>query len=641
MTTTKTLIGTILHIMRYPIKGFCGEEMAKVRLSKHKGLPHDRRWAIRNGSLPKDAMSNWEPCQAFIRMTQHEELPLYQIENADTALYLSHPNGEKITIRHNDIAENNHSENTLLENNTPEKTLSSWFSHKNMSPSHSNNKTAYWDHHDAHISIINTATVKAISNTAGVELDPQRFRGNLLIDTLEPWSELALIGRRITIGDSELEVLRPIDRCKATSVNPATGSTDINIPHLLSSQYGHIFCGVYARIISSGKIQKNDSIYDVSDAPEAITDGVKPATAPAATQWPRLMRLSKRLSESHNTDSFWLEDPLSSVIKHIPPASYLRLHTESPNGPLTRSYTISQHADGGRFLRLSIKRESGKAQFSPWIHSSLQEGDAILASGPFVDPSLAWRPHLNLQKDIVILTAGIGITIATSIVSSLKQANYTSRVSVSHSVRYEKDAALWNEIIHDLNSVDNATACLFITQEKKKADTPDKKYGRVDVSTILKNIARENVQIFLCGPQEFNRAMNTALQEKGIHNNDIHEDVFFSPATPSIRSESVHKKPSLTTSTPITFIHASGEKSIITWHPQDGTLLNAAETNDISITANCRSGACRACLYAIEGEIENLSAPTSPAPKNWAYLCCAAPLSALTIKENIPLEDDD
>jgi ferredoxin-NADP reductase len=253
-----------------------------------------------------------------------------------------------------------------------------------------------------------------------------------------------------------------------------------------------------------------------------------------------------------------------------------------------------------------------------------------------------WRPYLipqNIpqntpQKDILILTAGIGITIATSIVSSIKKASYTSHVSVAHSVQYEKDAALWDEIIHDINNINDATACLFITQEKEKADTQHKKYGRVNIPLITKDLTLDNIQVFLCGPQKFNHAMNQALTEKGIDSSSIHEDIFSSPVAPS---QLTNKKSSLTTPTPITFIHVSGERSTFTWQPQDGTLLNAAEKNNISITANCRSGACRACLYAIEGEVENLSSPASPAPKKWAYLCCAAPLSPLTITERSPI----
>ena len=123
--------------------------------------------------------------------------------------------------------------------------------------------------------------------------------------------------------------------------------------------------------------------------------------------------------------------------------------------------------------------------------------------------------------------------------------------------------------------------------------------------------------------------MHAMLIKKGINSDAIHEDIFYSPQS---FVEPISKKPSMITPIPITFVHASGDISTMVWNPQHGSLLNTAEEHGISISANCRSGACRACLYAIEGEVENLTSPVSPAPKNWAYLCCAAPLSALTIK---------
>ena len=137
------LVGKLLGIMRYPIKGFCGEEIIQTCLNKHHGIAHDRRWAIRNGSIPQDSAHNWQPCQSFVRMTQHEDLPLYNVDHSEDSLYLSHPNGETISIEKNE----NHTQR-----------LSSWFSHIDMGLSKSSDNTAYWDHHDAHISIINIST---------------------------------------------------------------------------------------------------------------------------------------------------------------------------------------------------------------------------------------------------------------------------------------------------------------------------------------------------------------------------------------------------------------------------------------------------------------------------------------------------
>ncbi len=614
------LVGKLLRIMRYPIKGFRGEEIVQTSLNKHHGIPHDRRWAIRNGSIPQDLAHDWQPCKAFVRMTQHEDLPLYNVEYCEKSLYLTHPNGESVSIN----KQVNHKDK-----------LSEWFSHNDAGLSKSNNNTAYWDHNDAHISIINISTVNAMAKTAGIDLDPRRFRGNLLIETENPWIEFSLIGQRICIGSVELEILRPIDRCKATSVNPSTGVSNINIPHFLSSQYGHVFCGVYARVVKAGNIKKGDKLCILSPAPNAIIDGTRTNTAPKPEQWPRFMRLVKRVKESHNVESFWFEDPLANVLGNIEPASYLRLHGQGENGPLIRSYTISKNKSDAGLLRLSIKKESGQAKFSPWIHSSLQVGDTLLASGPFVDPSMTWRPQVMPHKELLIITAGIGITVATSIITSLKNVTYTSKVNIVHSIRYEKDSALWQELVEDVRQLENVTPLLFVTQEHDLTQTAHKKSGRINISNITKNLSLDNIQIFICGPPSFSQSMREALNNKGVSNDVIHQDVFYSPQSigEGIYKKPIDKEPSLTTSMHISFVHASGETSNIIWQPEHGSLLNAAEQNGISITANCRSGACRSCLYRIEGEIENIISPVSLAPKNWAYLCCAAPLSSVTIKE--------
>jgi len=614
-------VGKLLRIMRYPIKGFCGEEIFQTKLKKRHGIAHDRRWAIRNGSIPQDSSHNWQPCQSFVRMTQHEDLPLFNLDHSEDSLYLSHPNGETISIKKN-------------ENHTQK--LSSWFSHTDMALSKSNDNTAYWDHQDAHISIINISTINALSNSSGMAIDPERFRGNLLIDTGEPWSELALVGHRIAIGNAELEILRPIDRCKSTSVNPSTGVSDINIPHLLSSQHGHVFCGIYARVVRSGEISKNDKLFLLSPAPHAINDGSRTTTAPRPEQWPRFMRLVKRVKENHNVESFWFEDPLANVVGDIEPTSYLRLHGQGENGPLIRSYTISKNNNDAGLLRLSIKKETKQAQFSPWIHSNLQVGDTILASGPFVDPSMTWRPQLKSHKELLIITAGIGITVATSIIASLKKYNYSSKVTIAHSIPNEEDSALWEELVAESYLLENVTPLLFLTQTHDLKQTAEKKRGRIRISEITKDLSLDNIQVFLCGPASFNQAMRDALNQKGVSNEVIHQDVFYSSQS---MSEGTYKKPtdkepSLAVSTPISFVHASGETSNIIWQPDHGSLLNTAEQSGISISANCRSGACRTCLYQVEGEIENLITPASPAPKNWAYLCCAAPLSSLRIKLN-------
>ena len=97
---------------------------------------------------------------------------------------------------------------------------------------------------EPHISIINAASVRALSDKTGHDLDPLRFRGNLLIDGVAPWSEFDWIGRTLRIGEAELKVQRRIRRCAATSVDLERGIRDIDVPKALFDHYGHMDCGL-------------------------------------------------------------------------------------------------------------------------------------------------------------------------------------------------------------------------------------------------------------------------------------------------------------------------------------------------------------------------------------------------------------
>lgn len=113
---------------------------------------------------------------------------------------------------------------------------------------------------EPHISLINAASVRDLSETAGKPLDPVRFRGNVLIDGLEPWAEFGWTGQDIRIGEVRLRVERRIGRCAATSVNLATGTRDIDVPKILFEHYGHTDCGLYLDVKSSGRIALGDPV---------------------------------------------------------------------------------------------------------------------------------------------------------------------------------------------------------------------------------------------------------------------------------------------------------------------------------------------------------------------------------------------
>ncbi len=117
------------------------------------------------------------------------------------------------------------------------------------------------DSRSGFLSIINRASVEAIAKLANRKnIDPLRFRGNLLVEGLEPWAEFDLVGQRVRIGEAELEITKRIDRCAATDVDPRAGIRDLRMVALLEQNLAHHDCGVYASVMRSGTIRPGDTL---------------------------------------------------------------------------------------------------------------------------------------------------------------------------------------------------------------------------------------------------------------------------------------------------------------------------------------------------------------------------------------------
>jgi len=71
------------------------------------------------------------------------------------------------------------------------------------------------------ISIINTASLKALSDTVGYTIEIEQFRPNLVIHSDVPWAEDGW--RTLKIGTAVFDLVRPISRCKVITLKPKTG----------------------------------------------------------------------------------------------------------------------------------------------------------------------------------------------------------------------------------------------------------------------------------------------------------------------------------------------------------------------------------------------------------------------------------
>jgi uncharacterized protein len=92
----------------------------------------------------------------------------------------------------------------------------------------------YQDDQSGFVTLHSRESLAALASTANSpDLSEHRFRSNIAIEGVEAWEEQTWVGRKIRIGEVDVEVVSPKGRCLATHANPLTGERDLPIMKIL------------------------------------------------------------------------------------------------------------------------------------------------------------------------------------------------------------------------------------------------------------------------------------------------------------------------------------------------------------------------------------------------------------------------
>jgi uncharacterized protein len=604
------------QIWMYPIKGFAGVSQPAATVVSGGGIPFDRQFAVSNGLYEVAADGGWTHCRSFVRQTKNPEIAKCVVAWKEPGhVTLEHPEYGSVAINLDDAT-------SIGAANTA---IAHWFPH---GPRHAPrlercaSDIGYWDHDDATIAIINLATVRQLSALSGRHVDPNRFRGNLLVDADAPWAELGWLGRSIRVGTVTLDVVRPIDRCTAPNIDPASGAINLNIPQLLHRYAGHIFCGVYARVREGGALTVGDSLEVAESAPDVVAPASRRPTAPATTQWPRPSLVTAVVDESVGVRSFWLRDLLatSGIAPALKPGQHLRMHAVGPRREVWRSYTISGWSPEGD-LRVTVKRvDNGRC--STWLHYEISTGDQIIISGPhgdFIAPAFSDRP-------VLFLSAGIGITPLLAMARSLANETAQRPVRFVHVDRSTATLALWPEVQAIARRSAAMEAVLHLDGEVAATDVrPEAQVAPINLAREARYAATRGAIVYLCGPCGFMTASRSELLAAGVAAADIHEEVFVSPSSTPVAS----LPPPSNGPFSVVFLRSG---AVATWTSASGTLLDLADAAGLALPSHCRAGVCGSCQQRVDfGTTANVMTTFAQPAEGTTLLCCSVPTSDVTI----------
>jgi uncharacterized protein YcbX len=102
------------------------------------------------------------------------------------------------------------------------------------------------------------ATLRALGDSLGAAVDLRRFRSNIHLELdAEPWAELGWIGRRLRIGDAELEILEACERCAVPTRDPDTQDKWPQLLRVLAAEHQTNF-GLIARAVGPAVVRAGD-----------------------------------------------------------------------------------------------------------------------------------------------------------------------------------------------------------------------------------------------------------------------------------------------------------------------------------------------------------------------------------------------
>jgi uncharacterized protein YcbX len=246
-------MGRVAELYRYPVKGLSGERLNSVPLRPGATFPMDRAFALENGPSGFDPSApEWQPKIKFLCLMRNARIASLTTRYDDAT--------EKLVVSKNG--------ETLLEARLPvasERTKLEQFFQEFMGTEArgkirllEGSGHSFSDVAKKVVSIINLQSVASLEQSIGRKVHPLRFRGNVYVEGMPAWLETELVNRTIQIGKVRLRVVKSIQRCAATEVDPETAARDIDVPDALFRLTGEEDCGIYAEVLTAGTIAPGD-----------------------------------------------------------------------------------------------------------------------------------------------------------------------------------------------------------------------------------------------------------------------------------------------------------------------------------------------------------------------------------------------
>ncbi|WP_310550314.1 MOSC domain-containing protein [Paenibacillus glufosinatiresistens] len=237
MELTKTRLGTVREIRRYPVKSFGGEAL-EACMVEETGLEGDRICAFYD-----ESREGW---QRFITARALPDMLAYEARYADGEVWIQTPDGRVLEWGPRlleEIQRKSRATVTLSEPFAPHPEQEGLLSVDGAS-----------------LLLLTDAGLRRLEERWGQRLDPRRFRPNLILNVDdEAPDDGQWVGKRVSAGDAELRIDSLCERCSLITIDPDTRTRDASLLRTVKEELDLCF-GLYASVVKPGMIRVGDEV---------------------------------------------------------------------------------------------------------------------------------------------------------------------------------------------------------------------------------------------------------------------------------------------------------------------------------------------------------------------------------------------
>jgi nitric oxide dioxygenase len=240
--------------------------------------------------------------------------------------------------------------------------------------------------------------------------------------------------------------------------------------------------------------------------------------------------VDKKVNESDVITSFYLKPKDGKAITGFIPGQYItvKMETEGEEYTHLRQYSLSD-SPGLDYYRISVKREDAKGDIpagivSTYLHNKIKEGDII----PITAPAGDFYLDMDSKRPLILISGGVGLTPLMSMLNTTVKERPDREIFFIHAAIHSKLHAFKKHVL-DIASEHKNLKSFVIYEKPTEEDKEMKSYDQEGYITLeyLKQILPSNdAEFYFCGPEPFMKAVNKALIQWEIPEEQIHYEFF-------------------------------------------------------------------------------------------------------------------